>query len=303
MSSPTASRARASGTLGASSLVVVGLVAQDAGAAISVMLFPHLGPGGMAAVRLAWSAVILLLIARPALRGRSRGDWVTVVGFGAALGAMNLSFYEAISRIPLGIAVTIEVLGPLILSVVMGRRLLSLLWAALALVGVALLGGANVERLDPVGVGFAVAAGALWAGYILASAATGRRFARLDGLAIAMTVGAALVLPFGAATAGAAILDPRWLGVGLAVAVLSSTVPYAFELLALRRLPESAFGVLMSLSPAIAALAGLVLLGQPVTALDAVAIVLVIVASAGAVLSARPKPAAPDPVLDAVGAP
>ena len=272
---------------------MVGLIAQDVGAAISIMVFPEVGAAGMTALRLVFSAAILLVIARPRLRGRSRRDWMTVVLFAAALAAMNLSFYEAISRIPLGIAVTIEVLGPLLLSVIMGRRWLNALWAALALIGVVILGGLNLERLDPIGVLFAIAAGALWALYILTSAATGRRFERLDGLAIAMAIAAVVVLPFGAISAGAALFDPRWLLLGLAVAVLSSTIPYALELVALRRLPESAFGVLMSLAPAIAALAGLVILGQPVTALDAVAIAIVIVASSGSVLTAKPREAIP----------
>ena len=282
-----------SGPIGASALVVVGLIAQDVGAAISIMVFPEVGAAGMTALRLVFSAAILLVIARPRLRGRSRRDWMTVVLFAAALAAMNLSFYEAISRIPLGIAVTIEVLGPLLLSVIMGRRWLNALWAALALIGVVILGGLNLERLDPIGVLFAIAAGALWALYILTSAATGRRFERLDGLAIAMAIAAVVGLPFGAISAGAALFDPRWLLLGLAVAVLSSTIPYALELVALRRLPESAFGVLMSLAPAIAALAGLVILGQPVTALDAVAIAIVIVASSGSVLTAKPREAIP----------
>jgi len=277
------------GPITASALVVVGLIAQDVGAGISVLVFPEVGAAGMTALRLVFSAAILLIIARPRLRGRSRRDWLTVLGFAAALAAMNLCFYEAISRIPLGIAVTIEVLGPLILSVVLGRRWLNLLWALLGLVGVVMLGGLNLERLDPVGVLFAVAAGALWACYILASAATGRRFERLDGLAIAMAVAAIVVLPIGIGSAGPALLDPRWLGLGVAVAVLSSTIPYALELVALRRLPEAAFGVLMSLSPAIAALAGLVILGQSISVLDVVAIAVVIVASAGAVLTARAK--------------
>ena len=292
MPRPTASASGGSaisGPVAASGLVVVGLIAQDIGAAISIMVFPEVGAAGMTALRLVFSAAILLAIARPRLRGRTRRDWLTVVLFAGALAAMNLSFYEAISRIPLGIAVTIEVLGPLLLSVVMGRRWVNLLWALLAIVGVVILGGMNVERLDPVGVAFAIAAGALWAAYILTSAATGRLFAKLDGLAIAMTIAAVVVLPFGAIAAGPAILDPRWLLLGLAVAVLSSTIPYALELVALRRLPESAFGVLMSLSPAIAALAGLVLLGQAVTALDWLAIAIVVVASAGAVLTARTR--------------
>jgi inner membrane transporter RhtA len=294
--SATSGASPLSGPIAASGLVVIGLIAQDVGAAISVTVFPEVGAAGMTALRLVFSAAILLVIARPRLRGRTRRDWLTVVLFAGALAAMNLSFYEAISRIPLGIAVTIEVLGPLVLSVIMGRRWLNLLWALLALVGVVILGGLNLERLDPIGVAFAVAAGALWAAYILTSAATGRRFERLDGLAIAMAIAAIAVLPFGAAVAGPALVDPRWLVLGLAVAVLSSTIPYAFELVALRRLPESAFGVLMSLSPAIAALAGLVLLGQSVTALDWIAIAIVVVASAGAVLTARRRePIPPTP--------
>ena len=289
MSRPSSPSRALSGPVAASGLVVIGLITQDVGAAISVMVFPEVGAAGMTALRLAFSAVILLIVARPRLRGRSRRDWLTVVLFAGALAAMNLSFYEAISRIPLGIAVTIEVLGPLLLSVIMGRRWLNLLWALLAVAGVVVLGSQNIDRLDPVGVLFAVAAGALWACYIVTSAATGRRFENLDGLAIAMTIAAIVVLPFGAVAAGPSLIDPRWLLLGLAVAVLSSTIPYALELVALRRLPESAFGVLMSLSPAIAAMAGLLLLGQPVSALDWIAIAVVVLASSGAVLTARTR--------------
>lgn len=280
----------------ASGLIVLGLVVQDLGAAISVLVFPHLGAAGMTGLRLVFSAAILLLVARPRLRGRTRGDWLTVLGFGVVLGAMNLCFYEAIARVPLGIVVTIEVLGPLILSVVKGRRLLSMVWAVLAVAGVALLGGVNLESLDPVGVAFAVAAGVLWACYILSSVAAGRRFARLDGLALAMAVGAVLVLPLAIATGGPAIVDPRWLGLALAVAVMSSALPYGLELVALRRVPESAFGVLMSLSPAIAALIGLIVLGQRLEPLDVLAILLVVAASAGAVLTARRRELVPPPV-------
>lgn len=278
-------------------MVFLGLVCQEVGASISVLVFPHVGPLGMVALRLAFSAVVLVLVARPRLRGHGRRDWATVVGFGVVLGAMNALFYLAIDRIPLGIAVTIEVLGPLTLSVVLGRRPISWLWALLAAGGVVLLGGLNLERLDPVGVLFAALAGALWVGYILGSAATGRRFERLDGLAIAMVVGSVLLLPAGVITAGPAIVDPRWLGLGLAVALLSSAIPYALELLALRRLPESAFGVLMSLAPATAALAGFVLLGQSLTPFDIVAMGMVIAASAGAVLTAPPRAAVLDEPL------
>lgn len=283
--------------LGAVSLVAVGLICQDVGASFAVLLFPSTGALGMVALRLVFSAIILLLIARPKLRGHSLRDWATVVLFGIALASMNALFYEAIARIPLGLTVTIEVLGPLVLSVAVSRRASSWLWAGLAFVGVALLGQGSFENLDAVGFVFAFAAAAAWAGYILLSARTGRRFPNLDGLAIAMTIGAILALPLGILTTGPALIRPNFLLLGAAVAVLSSTIPYALELVALRRLPSSTFSILMSLSPAIATAAGLILLGQKVTVIGLVAIGLVIVASIGAVRSAASAPRA----LDAPG--
>lgn len=250
-----------------------------------MLLFPQTGAAGMVTLRLVLSALVLLVVCRPRLRGHSRSGWVTVVGFGTALAAMNLLFYEALVRLPLGAAVTIEVIGPLVLSVVVGRRLIGWLWAALALAGVVLLGRGGLTELDPVGVLFAAGAGAMWAAYILLSARTSRAFARLDGLAIAMTVGAVLVLPFGVATAGGVLLQPSILGLGLAVALLSSTIPYALELRALRSLPPAAFSILMSLAPATAATAGFLILGQELGVLQIVAVGLVVVASAGAVLT------------------
>lgn len=276
-------------TSGAALLVLFAGIATETGAAIAVLIFPALGPMGVVSLRIAFSAILLLIVSRPALRGRRRSDWTTAIWFGLALATMNTTFYFAIERIPLGVAVTIEVLGPLILSVVMGRRLLNWAWALLALVGVVLLCGIDVGRLDPLGVVFAVIAGLGWAGYILGSARTGRRFAQLDGLAIAMTVGAIVTLPFGIATAGASMLSLQLLGIALLVAVLSSAVPYALEFLALRRLPESTFGVLMSLAPATAAIAGFVVLHQRLTPLDLVAIGLVTAASIGAVLTTPTK--------------
>lgn len=272
--------------LGASGLVLVGLICQDIGAAFAVTLFPEVGALGMVSLRLAFSAVILLAVFRPSLRGRSRSDWMAVVAFGLALALMNALFYEAIARLPLGATITIEVLGPLILSVVMSRRVSAWLWALLAFAGVALLGRGGISVFDPIGVVFAVCAGAMWVAYILLSARVGRRFSRLDGLAIAMAMGSIVTVPFGVATAGAALVQPRVLLIGLAVAILSSAIPYGLELLALRRLPASTFSILMSLSPAIAAVAGLVILGQLLGALDVVAIALVVVASIGAVRAA-----------------
>jgi inner membrane transporter RhtA len=282
------SRARLGGPVGAAGLVVAGLACQEVGAAFAVLLFPSVGALGMVALRLTFSALILLAIARPSVRGRSRGDWMTVVLFGVALAVMNGLFYEALARIPLGAAVTIEVLGPLILSVVTSRRASSWLWAVLAFVGVFLLGQGSFGELDPVGVLFAAGAGASWAGYILLSSRTGSRFERLDGLALAMAIGAVLTLPLGLAAAGPAIVRPDILLLGAAVAVLSSTIPYALELFALRRIPSSSFAILMSLAPAIAALAGVVLLAQHISIVGVIAIALVVIASIGAVLSARP---------------
>jgi inner membrane transporter RhtA len=279
--------------IGPIALVIVGLVCQDIGASFAVLLFPAIGALGMVTLRLGFSALILLAISRPTLRGHSSRDWLTVVVFSVALAAMNGVFYEALARIPLGAAVTIEVLGPLVLSVIASRRAASWLWAILAFAGVALLGRASFDSLDPVGVLFAVGAAVMWAAYIVLSAQTGARFPRIDGLAIAMVVGTIVALPFGISTAGPALFRPDHLLLGLAVAVLSSTIPYALELRALRRIPAAAFSVLMSLSPAIATLAGFLVLGQRLTVVALVAVGLVIVASIGAVLSrSRIQPSA-----------
>lgn len=270
-------------------LVVAGLVCQEVGAAVAVFLFPHAGPLGVVMLRLAFSAIVLLLIARPRVRGYSRADWFAVIRFGAVLALMNGLFYLALERLPLGVTVTIEVLGPLTLSVIAARGALRWVWAGIAAVGVVALGGGGWDRLDLLGVLFALGAAATWALYILASARVGATFPRLDGLAWAMAVGALLSLPFGVADAGAALLRVDVLALGLGVAVLSSTIPYALELMALRRLAASVFAVMMSLAPAVAALAGFLLLGQHLTVLEIAGIACVILASIGAIrASTRP---------------
>lgn len=281
------------GTGPAIGLVFVGLACQEIGAAVAVMLFPQTGPLGMVMLRLSFAAVVLLVIARPSLRRRTRRAWRAVVSFGLVLAMMNGLFYLALERLPLGVTVTIEVLGPLILSIVMARRPAAWLWAVLAFVGVAALGGGGWDRLDPIGVLFALGAAASWALYIVASAETGRQTKGLDGLALAMSVGAVLSLPFGIVDAGAALLRPEVLALGFAVAMLSSMVPYALELIALRRVSASVFGILMALGPATASLAGFLLLGQGLHVLEVVGIALVIAASMGAVLTA-PRTAAPE---------
>ncbi|KAJ1683669.1 hypothetical protein LUZ63_021107 [Rhynchospora breviuscula] len=241
----------------------------------------------MVMLRLVFSALILLAIARPSVRGHSVRGWRSVALFGLVLATMNGLFYLALERLPLGVTVTIEVLGPLVLSIVASRRASAWLWAGLALAGVVALGGGGWDRLDPVGVLCALGAAASWAFYILASARVGAEFRGLDGLALAMSFGALLSLPFGIVSANSSLLRLDLLGLGAAVAVLSSTIPYALELIALRRLAPAVFAILMSASPATATLAGFVLLGQSLTGVELLGILLVIAASVGAVLAAQ----------------
>ncbi|MDC2946840.1 EamA family transporter [Streptomyces heilongjiangensis] len=274
------------GSLGPVGLVLAGGVSVQFGGALAVTLMPRAGALGVVALRLAVAALVLLVVCRPRLRGHSRADWGTVVAFGITMAAMNGLFYQSLARIPLGPAVTLEVLGPLVLSVVASRRAVNLVWAGLALCGVFLLGGGGsggFGGLDPVGVAFALSAGAMWAAYIVFSARTGRRFPQADGLALAMVVAAVLFLPLGVVESGTRLLDPTTLALGAAVAVLSSVLPYTLELLALRRLPSSTFAVLMSLEPALAAAAGFLVLHQTLSAAESLAIALVIGASMGAV--------------------
>lgn len=271
------------GSLGPVGLVLAGGVSVQFGAALAVSLMPRAGALGVVTLRLAVAAVVMLLVCRPRLRGHSRADWGTVVVFGIAMAGMNGLFYQAVDRIPLGPAVTLEVLGPLALSVFASRRAVNLVWAGLALAGVFLLGGGGFDDLDPAGAAFALAAGAMWAAYIVFSARTGRRFPQADGLALAMAVGALLFLPLGVVESGAKLIDPETLALGAGVALLSSVLPYTLELLALRRLPAPTFAILMSLEPAIAAAAGFLILDQALTATQSAAIALVIAASMGAV--------------------
>ncbi|MET7369008.1 EamA family transporter [Streptomyces sp. NPDC005566] len=272
--------------LGPVALVVAGGLSVQFGAAVAVLLMPKAGALGVVTLRLAAAALLLLVVCRPKLRGHSRADWGTVVAFGIAMGGMNTLFYQAADRIPLGAAVTLEVLGPLVLSVVASRRLVNFVWAGLALGGVFLLSGGGFDRLDPVGAAYALGAGAMWAAYIIFSARTGRRFPQADGLALAMVVAAVLTLPLGIMEAGSKLLVPSTLALGAAVAVLSSVLPYTLELMALRRLPAPTFAILMSLEPAIAATAGFLILDQALSTTDALAIALVIGASMGAVRAA-----------------
>ena len=276
--------ARAGGAIPPTGLVLLAIGSTQLGAAIAKSLFHELGPAGTVLLRVGFAALVLLLLWRPRLSGYVRANYLLVIVFGLTLAAMNLSFYSAIERIPLGIAVTIEFVGPLGVALAGSRRLLDLVWVVLAAVGILLLTPLGGEKLDPLGVALALLAGSLWATYILMSVRVGRAFTGGAGLAIAMSVGAVVLLPLGVLGGGTALLDPRLLFAGFGLALLSSALPYSLELEALRRLPASMFGVLMSLEPAIAAIVGFVLLGEKLGLRAIIAVFLVTLATLGASL-------------------
>ena len=244
-------------------------------------------PTAMVWLRLITSAIVLLVMARPRLTGHSGRDWLIVLGFGVSLMTMNWAIYQSFARIPLGIAVTIEFLGPLTVAVIGSRRLTDLIWVLLAGAGVALL-GVSKTTLTLAGVAFALLAAIGWACYILLSAQTGRRWPGLTGLAIASVVGAIALAPPAVVEAGSRLLDPTVLTLGLAVGMLSSVIPYSFELMALRRIPPRVFSILMSLEPAAAALAAMIVLGEFLTVTQWLAMACVVIASIGATRTSQP---------------
>jgi inner membrane transporter RhtA len=271
-------------------LVIFPIISVQLGAAVAKSLFDSLGPGGTVFLRIAFAALVLFLLVRPKLGGHDRAGYLVAGLFGLTLAGMNFSIYLAFDRIPLGVAVTLEFVGPLGVAVAGSRRLLDLLWVVLAAAGILLLAPLSVlggMDLDPVGVAFALLAGCLWASYILLSARTGSAFPGGTGLVIALCVGTFVLFPFGIAGAGYALLDPKLLLAGFCVAMLSSAIPYSLELEALRKLPARVFGVLMSLEPAVAALAGLVVLGERLEMRAVAAIIFVTIAAAGASLFGR----------------
>ena len=266
-------------------LVIVGIGSVQVGAAFATKLFDELGPGGTVLLRVFFAAVVLAAIWRPSPRAHSGPELRLAALFGLSLAFMNLSIYEAMDRIHLGVAVTLEFVGPLGVALVGSRSRLDVLWATLAGGGVLLLGG--VSATDFAGVLFALMAGGLWAAYILLSARVGRAFADGSGLALAMSIGTIPLIPIGIADGGSNLLHPGLVAAAFGVAMLSSVVPYSVELEALRRLRPQVFGVLMSLEPAMAALAGLVVIGQDLSAVEVIGIALVVAASVGATRRAR----------------
>ena len=278
----------------APALVIVAVLSVQLGAAVAKSLFDDLTPTGVVALRLVFGGLALGLLFRPRIRNRPRGELRLAVVFGLVLVSMNLCFFQALDRIPLGIAVTLEFIGPLGVALIGSRHSSDFLWVAMAASGIALLAPGIGEGLDAAGAAFALAAGVLWGAYILLGVRVGKAFAGPTGLVLAMGVGACVALPLGVASAGSSLLEPVLLAAGFGVAVLSSAVPWSLELEALRRLPTQVFGVLMSLEPAIGALVGFVVLGERLGIRAVTAIALVVAASAGAARGARTAPAPPD---------
>src|SRR4029079_7405495 len=263
------------------SLVLLGMLSVQFGADISKGQFGEIPPVGMVFLRLSTSALILLAFVRPRLSGRTVTDWRPVLALGFALGAMNWAFYESFARIPLGAAVTIEFVGPLSLAASGTRRPRDLVWVGLAALGIILF-GVGPTRVDAFGFGLALLAGGCWALYVVSPAATGRRWAGVEGLAVASTIAALAIAPVAVAVAGERLLEPRLLLLGTLVGLLSSVVPYSLEMAALRTLPPRVFGILMSLEPAIAALVAAILLREVLTPLQLLAMACVTAASVGA---------------------
>jgi inner membrane transporter RhtA len=263
-------------------LVVSAIASVQFGAAIAATLFDRVGPAGTVLLRLCFGSIVLLLVWRPRLGGRSRSELTLAAVFGLALAAMNLSFYGALQRIPLGIAVALEFIGPLTVALIGSRRVADLLWVALAALGIVALTQGDAHALNGLGVALALIAGVFWGAYILLNARVGRAFPGGTGLALAMCVATVAAAPLGLVEGGSHLLDAESLLAGAAVGLLSSAIPYSFEVEALRRIATSVFGVLMSLEPAFAALAGLLVLGQHLGVRVLVGIALVIVASIGA---------------------
>jgi inner membrane transporter RhtA len=264
--------------------VLAGILSVQVGAALAKQLFGVVGSAGTVAVRLFFAALVLLVVWRPSLR-MGRRAWAVVVAYGVVLGVMNLCFYLALARVPLGVVVTIEFLGPLAVAIGGSRRLLDGLWALLAAAGVVLLAEGRGD-VQLVGILLAVAAAVCWGCYILLSAALGRHTTDGRGLALGMTIAAIVAAPVGIVDGGTALLEPWVLLVGLGVALLSSVIPYSLELEALRRIPPKVFGILMSLEPAVAAIVGLLVLGEVLGATQWLAVFLVVAASVGSTRTA-----------------
>jgi inner membrane transporter RhtA len=276
-------------------LVLVAVCSVQFGGAFAATLFERVGSTGAVALRLVLATLILLVVVRPRVRGISRRTWLTVVAYGASLGLMNLSIYAAFSRMELGAAVTVEFCGPLVLAAVLSKRAADAAAVVLAAAGVVLVSGHQWSEIFRPAVGFALMAGAMWASYILLAARVSTLMPRLDGLAVGMAVATVIVAPAGLVLHGRDLLHLPTLAVGVVVAVMSSVLPYSLELVALRRMPARVFGVLQSTEPALAAVAGFLVLSQHLTVPQVLGVAAVVGASVLVTLRSRGEAVQPDP--------
>lgn len=261
--------------------VLFSIASMQVGAAFAKSLFSEVGPAGMVLMRVGFAAITLSFLCRPGWKFHTRHEIINLLSFGIILSLMNLSFYAAIERIPIGIAATLEFIGPLGLATLNLRKKLDALWIILASIGILLLAPIRGDSLDIFGVFFALLAAFFWALYILLSAEIGRTFPGVDGLCWAMIIAAFILAPIGIYSAGSTLLNPKVLMLGFAVAMLSSMIPYTLELIALKSLPVHVFGILKSLEPMSGAVAGLLILGEVLTVQAILAIILISSAAAG----------------------
>ncbi|MFB3386821.1 DMT family transporter [Flavobacterium sp. LAR06] len=267
--------------------VLLSIISVQCGAAIAKTLFPAIGAAGTASIRIGISAIILLLAYQPNLKQITGNQWKIVVPYGLALGAMNLIFYLAIERIPIGLAVTLEFIGPLLVAIIGSKRLIDYCWVLLAAMGIVLIAPWSNDRIDLLGVVFALLAGALWAAYIVLGGKISKIMNGGQAVSTGMLFAAILILPFGLLENGLANLTPKFLGMGVALALLSSAIPFTLEMKALGQLPPRTFSILMSLEPAAAAICAFIFLQESLSFYEILAVVCVVVASAGSTLTAK----------------
>lgn len=270
--------------------VLLSIISVQGGAAIAKGLFPLLGAGGTASVRIGFSALILVLVVRPNLKQLTSAQWRAVIPYGIVLGAMNLLFYCALARIPMGLAVTLEFIGPLCLALAGSRRALDLLWVVLAGAGIVLIAPWSGDGIDLIGVIFALLAGVCWAIYILLSKRAGARLPGQLAVTVGMLFAALAVLPFGILEGNLLSMTPYLLLLSITLAILSSVLPFSLEMQALRTLPPRTFSILMSLEPAMAAVVGLLLLGEHLKVSQWLAVACIVIASSGAALKGKETP-------------
>ncbi|OIV40866.1 EamA family transporter [Flavobacterium johnsoniae] len=269
------------------SAVLLAIISVQCGAAIAKTLFPAIGAAGTASMRIGVSAVILLLAYRPNLKAIRADQWKIVIPYGMALGAMNLIFYLAIERIHIGLAVTLEFIGPLLVAIIGSKRLIDYCWVLLAALGIILIAPWTNDRLDILGVIFALLAGALWAAYIVLGGKISKIMNGGQAVSTGMLFAAILILPFGFFENGLTNLTPKLFGMGVALALLSSAIPFTLEMKALGQLPPRTFSILMSLEPAAASICAFIFLQESLNFYEILAVICVIIASAGSTLTAK----------------